>query len=93
MLIPVLRTILRWMYNRSTLDHSCFSRFLRLVLWLFPIDLNIVFHKLVAKVIVFATFGHWYRALTGPVPHDALTSLALPAFPQLLPLHELRVCA
>jgi len=54
----VLRTLLRWCYNRSTADQGCFSRFLRFVLLFIPIDRNITFHRLIAKVVAFSAIGH-----------------------------------
>lgn len=56
--VPVLRTILRTLYNRSTADQGCVAKFLRFLLSFMPLDRNIAFHKLVAKVIVFAAVGH-----------------------------------
>jgi len=57
-LMPVLRSMLRWLYNRSTADQGIFARFLRSLLAFMPVDRNLAFHKLIAKVIVFAAFGH-----------------------------------
>jgi len=58
--LPVCRTFIRWLYNTSTANQGCLARSLRAALEFVPLDLNIVFHKLIAKVIVAATFGHMY---------------------------------
>ena len=57
-LLPVCRTILRWLYSRSTQDQSIVSRSLRAALVLMPIDHNLSFHKLIARMIMLATIGH-----------------------------------
>jgi len=57
-IVPVLRSIIRWLYNRSTADEGICSRSLRAVLSFIPLDRNIDFHKLIAKVIVIGTIGH-----------------------------------
>jgi len=59
-LVPVLRSMLRWLYNASTADQGFFSRMLRAVLWVVPIDRNITFHKLIARMILFSTAGHTF---------------------------------
>ena len=56
--LPVCRTILRWLYSRSTQDQSLISRTLRAALVLMPIDHNLSFHKLIARMIMLATIGH-----------------------------------
>jgi hypothetical protein len=56
--LPVSRTVLRILYNRSTADQGCFSRFLRAILAYIPLDQNITFHKIIAWVILFAACGH-----------------------------------
>ena len=56
--LPVCRTILRWLYSRSTQDQSFVSRGLRAALVLMPIDHNLSFHKLIARMIMMATIGH-----------------------------------
>lgn len=56
--VPVLRSIIRWLYNRSTADEGCFARSLRALLEFVPLDKNLIFHKLIAKVIVFGAVGH-----------------------------------
>jgi hypothetical protein len=57
-LLPVCRTIIRWMYNRSTADQSFVARTFRAILYFIPIDRNLTFHKLIAKVVMFAAIGH-----------------------------------
>jgi hypothetical protein len=57
-LVPVLRTMLRYLYNRSTRDQGLVSRALRAILYFVPIDMNLAFHKFVAKMIVFSSLGH-----------------------------------
>ena len=56
--LPVCRTILRWLYSKSTQDQSLLSRSLRAALVLMPIDHNLSFHKLIARMIMLATIGH-----------------------------------
>jgi len=56
--LPVCRSILRWLYNTSTADKSCFSSTLRFFLQFIPLDHALTFHKIVAKVIVFGAIGH-----------------------------------
>ena len=56
--LPVCRTILRWLYSKSTQDQSFISRSLRAALVLMPIDHNLSFHKLIARMIMMATIGH-----------------------------------
>lgn len=57
-LVPVARTFIRWLYNISTADQGGLSRFVRGVLWFFPIDKAILFHKFVSFIILVATIGH-----------------------------------
>ena len=56
--VPVSRTLLRMLYNRSTADQGCFARSLRRLLFFIPIDQNILFHKIIARFILFAAAGH-----------------------------------
>ena len=56
--LPVSRTVLRILYNRSTADQGKFARFLRAILAYIPLDQNILFHKVIAWVILFAACGH-----------------------------------
>jgi NADPH oxidase len=58
--VPVLRTCLRALYNKSTADQSCIAQLLRFLLQFVPIDKNIAFHKIIARVVVFATVGHTF---------------------------------
>lgn len=46
------------LYNRSTADQGCISKSLRAILRFIPLDQNILFHKIIAKVILFAAIGH-----------------------------------
>jgi NADPH oxidase len=57
-LLPVLRTIIRYLYDRSTADQGCFATALRGMLYFIPLDENLKFHKLIAKVILGATIAH-----------------------------------
>lgn len=57
-LMPVCRTFLRLLYNRSTRDKLCFSRFLSFILSFTPIDHNIGAHRTIAQVVVIGSFGH-----------------------------------
>lgn len=56
--VPVLRTILRSLYNKSTADQGVVSTALRTLLYIIPLDHNLMFHKLIAKVIVVCVCGH-----------------------------------
>ena len=56
--LPVSRTLLRLLYNRSTADQGLVSRTLRAVLEYVPLDQNITFHKIIAWVILIAACGH-----------------------------------
>ena len=56
--LPVCRTIIRYLYTRSTADQGVVARTLRTALAFMPIDHNLAFHKLIAKVIMVATIGH-----------------------------------
>lgn len=56
--LPVSRTLLRMLYNRSTADQGWMSRTLRAILNFIPLDQNITFHKIIAWVILFAACGH-----------------------------------
>lgn len=78
-LVPVLRTILRWLYNQSTSGETCGALFLRGLLSLMPIDKNLAFHKLVAKVIVFAACGHvlFHFANYANAPHATFAKFGL----------------
>ncbi len=56
--VPVLRTMIRWLYNQSTASESYFARCLRGVLYFVPLDKNLAFHRIIAKLILFGTVGH-----------------------------------
>lgn len=56
--LPVCRTMLRWLYNTSTADQSCCSRFWARIMEAIPLDRALSFHRMTAKVILFATAGH-----------------------------------
>jgi len=56
--LPVSRTLLRMLYNKSTADQGCVSRSLRAVLQFIPLDQNITFHKIIAYVILLSVIGH-----------------------------------
>jgi len=57
-LLPVLRTIIRALYNRSTADQGWVAGALRGALYFFPLDQNLKFHKAIAAVIMGATIMH-----------------------------------
>lgn len=57
-LMPVLRTFIRYLYNRSTADQSCVANVLRAILYVVPLDKNLKLHKLIAGVIMGATILH-----------------------------------
>lgn len=56
--LPVSRTVIRLLYNASTADQGCTSRSLRFILQFVPLDRNLDFHKIVAKVSLFGAIGH-----------------------------------
>ena len=47
-------------YNRSTQDQGCCALFLRGIFYFAPLDLNLKFHRFIAKMILFSTIGHTY---------------------------------
>lgn len=57
-LLPVLRTLIRYLYNRSTSDQGFVASMLRGILFFIPLDENLTFHKLIAQVIMGATIAH-----------------------------------
>jgi len=74
--LPVSRTLLRILYNRSTADQGCFSRTLRSILYFIPLDQSITFHKIIAKVILFAAAGHMtFHFLNLTFSYDATIAL------------------
>lgn len=58
MLFPVARTFIRYLYNISTRDRTCFSRAMNKILKIFPLDHAIEFHKIVAAWVLTCTVGH-----------------------------------
>lgn len=57
--LPVSRTLIRWIYNRSTRkDGTCSTMFFQAITRFFPVDNNIAFHKLVAFMIAISTIFH-----------------------------------
>jgi len=56
--LPVSRTLLRMLYNKSTADQGTVARALRAVLEYIPIDSAITFHKIIAYVILVSAIGH-----------------------------------
>jgi len=56
--LPVSRTVLRWIYNHSTRGENCTSKAFRALLEFIPIDKNIAFHKMLANAIVVGVAGH-----------------------------------
>ena len=57
-LLPVCRTVIRWLYERSTVDQRCTTRLLRFVLRLVPLDFALHAHALIGGVILLAAVGH-----------------------------------
>jgi NAD(P)H-flavin reductase len=62
-LYPVARTFLRKLYDLSTQNETCFSRSLRTILWLFPLDKAIHFHEKVAYLGLIYAFMHSFAHL------------------------------
>lgn len=56
--LPVCRTMIRYLYNRSTADQGCVATVLRGILYFIPLDKNLHFHRVIAKVIMGATIAH-----------------------------------
>ena len=56
--VPVLRTMIRWLYKASTANEGCFAKFLRGILFFVPLDKNLSFHKIIAKMVAFGAIGH-----------------------------------
>jgi hypothetical protein len=50
--------MIRQIYNISTRDQSCTALFLRSLFNFMPLDRNLAFHKLIAKVTLFSAIGH-----------------------------------
>ena len=59
-LLPVCRTLIRWLYVQSTKDQSRTTLALRYVLRLVPLDYHVHFHRIIAFVIVLAAVGHTF---------------------------------
>eukprot|EP00457_Paulinella_chromatophora_P002090 gb/GEZN01002094.1/.p1 GENE.gb/GEZN01002094.1/~~gb/GEZN01002094.1/.p1 ORF type:complete len:821 (+),score=43.14 gb/GEZN01002094.1/:95-2557(+) len=70
LLLPVLRTVHRYMFNRATQDNSCFALFLRKVLYYIPLDHALQFHKLIAAIVMACSlahvFGHFVNFAVAP---------------------------
>lgn len=58
LVLPVSRSLIRFIYNVSTANQSCVSRTSRLFLKLFPLDQALEFHMLCAWVGFFAALFH-----------------------------------
>lgn len=56
--VPMLRSMLRWLYNRSTQDHTWSSRALRNVLLFVPVDFSLAIHRMIAGYLFVAMLGH-----------------------------------
>eukprot|EP01006_Ploeotia_vitrea_P037004 TRINITY_DN66080_c5_g1_i8.p1 TRINITY_DN66080_c5_g1~~TRINITY_DN66080_c5_g1_i8.p1 ORF type:complete len:796 (-),score=441.02 TRINITY_DN66080_c5_g1_i8:116-2233(-) len=56
--LPVCRTVIRFLYDVSTSDEGIIARGLRAVLAFVPLDHAIEFHKLVAYACAFGAIGH-----------------------------------
>ena len=59
-LLPVCRTLIRWLYEQSTKDQAATTRILRAALALVPIDFHLHFHRLIGVVILLASVGHTF---------------------------------
>ena len=57
-LLPVCRTLIRWLYEYSTRDESYSTLALRGLLYLVPLDFHIHFHKLMGVFIIVCGVGH-----------------------------------
>ena len=57
-LLPVCRTVIKYLYERSTIDQHCTTKALRFALKIVPLDFALHFHKLIGFVILFAAVGH-----------------------------------
>ena len=62
-LVPMLRSGLRWLYNRSTQDQTWTSRALRNVLLFLPVDFSIAIHRMIAGYILVGFVGHSFAHL------------------------------
>jgi len=58
LVLPVSRSLIRFVYNISTANQSCLSRTSRFFLKLFPLDQALEFHQLCAWVGFFSTILH-----------------------------------
>eukprot|EP00808_Paulinella_micropora_P003338 g66426.t1 len=70
LLLPVLRTVHRWMFNRATRDSGCVALFFRKLLHYIPLDHALSFHKLIAAMVMMASlahgFGHFINFAVAP---------------------------
>lgn len=61
--LPVCRTFIRALYDASTQNQTTSSRFIRAILWLFPLDKALHFHEKLGFLILFFSFGHSFSHL------------------------------
>lgn len=73
LLLPVSRTLVRWLYDHSTSDHTCTSRFLRAILTFCPLDEALDFHILVGWVTLFHAWGHTVAHLLNYINAPGIT--------------------
>ena len=57
-LLPVCRTLIKWLYEQSTVDQRWTTKLLRFALQIVPLDFALHFHKLIGVVILLAAVGH-----------------------------------
>jgi hypothetical protein len=76
--LPMLRSVLRWLYNRSTQDQTTASRLLRNVLLFVPVDFSIAIHRMIAGYIFVGFVGHTSKRTDRLHAHKHITSLLTP---------------
>ena len=57
-LLPVCRTLIKGLYEQSTVDQHWTTKTLRFALKIVPLDFALQFHKLIGMVILLAAVGH-----------------------------------
>jgi NADPH oxidase len=62
-LLPVSRTFLRQLYDFSTQNQGIIAKFVRSILWIFPLDKALHFHEKIAYLGLFYAFVHSFAHL------------------------------